>query len=359
MDDWQSGGIRIGNQTIRSMAYADDIVLVAKYPQDLKDMIQRLSRYAERRELTISTDKTKVVKFSAGGRRSPFTWKCGDGELQEVSTFCYLGFEFQANGSFKAHIKKLVSRGKKQVATVWSLGERMFPENFVIRKQMYASLVEPSMAYGCELFGFTENVQLERVQRTYFRWTLGVAPWTKIEGLMQEAALVPVHFRTSKRALEYEMRAQDSPCMALRECIRQTQENRFNIGMERRDFLDHLGYSMGSQYTAAQITQRYLDQLIQKAFLGEVIPFVLPGYLQRGRDYKMVARFRLGNETRVEQTWRKDRSCRVCQKEIETMDHVLECSGVDTREDVLHMSGVGRSTMFKILQWRAANEFKK
>ena len=91
--------------------------------------------------------------------------------------------------------------------------------------------------------------------------------------------------------------------------------------------------------TAAQITQRYLDQLIQKAFVGEVIPFVLPGYLQRGRDYKMVARFRLGNERRGEQTWRKDRSCRVCQKEIETMDHVLECSGGDKREDMLHISG--------------------
>lgn len=45
--------------------------------------------------------------------------------------------------------------------------------------QMYYSLVQPVFSNGCELFGFREHNVLERVQRKYLRWILGLAPWTK------------------------------------------------------------------------------------------------------------------------------------------------------------------------------------
>lgn len=364
MNNWQSGGTRVGSCSIRCLAYADDIVLIAKTPGELKDMISCLERYSRRRDMIISTEKTKVMKFSAGGRRSSQKWFCNGEVLEEVTSFNYLGFVFQSSGSHKNHLKLLAARGKSQVATVWSLGERMFPQNFTIRKQMYYSLVESATSYGCEIFGFAEREELERIQRMYFRWTLGVAPWTRVSAIYRETGTMPVHQRFVKRALRYQEKARESPCLALRACVEEMDRGLTSTARERTHLLNKLGFSKDyvnhlrerGTDVVATLVNRLNDQFLQCAEnTGEVNPLALPGYLVRGTEYKLVARFRLGNETRGDQMWRKDRSCRVCHEVAETLDHVLDCYG-GAKEDILHESGSGLATIKRILQWRKEAE---
>ena len=365
LDNWQSGGIRIGQSTIRCLEYADDIIIMARQPGELKDMIQCLKRYSDKRDMVISTEKTKVVRFSAGGRKSTHKWPCGDTFLEEVNSFNYLGFVFQSNGSYKKHLSAMATRGKTQVSKVWSIGERQFPENFKIRKAMYRPLVESCITYGSEIFGYEERPELERIQRKYWRWTLGVAPWTKVKALMRETMSTPIHFRTASRALNYELKASNSPCQALRECVKYNRTEVTPTASAKRLYLARLGFSEGvleemrarGVDTLGILRRRQEDQWVQTMSLeGEVSPFSLPGYLRRGKDYKMIARFRLGNETRGDQNWRRDRSCRVCDLHEETTRHLLECSGQDPNVVLLHENGRGREAMRRILDWRRAYE---
>lgn len=214
---WQSGGIVVGNTKIYSLAYADDIVLLATTPGDLKDMLARLVRYSDRLDMIMSPEKSKVMKFSKGGSSSTQNWPCGAANLEEVKAFSYLGFTFQCNGGFSKHVQTMASNGAKRVSATWSIGElKSFP--FKVRMQMYYSLIQPVISYGCELFGFREHEELERVQRKYLRWILGLAPWTKICLLRDETKCLPVYNMTSSRAVKYEMRAEESPCLLLRVC---------------------------------------------------------------------------------------------------------------------------------------------
>lgn len=118
MNNWQSGGIKIGSIIIRCLEYADDIVILSKDPKELKDMIGCLTRYSENRGMIISTEKSKVVRFIRGGRRSTQKFTCGGTNIEEVSSFAYLGFTFQCNGSFKKHIEVMAARGRAQVARI-------------------------------------------------------------------------------------------------------------------------------------------------------------------------------------------------------------------------------------------------
>lgn len=371
--NWQSGGVRIGQTVVRSLAYADDLVLMAHTPGELRDMLGCLRRYADSRDLIISCEKSKVMRFGLGGRKSTQRWPCGESYLEEVDSFKYLGFVFQCSGKYTKHVSALASVGKKQTSSVWSLAEHKFPNNFIVRKQMYTSLVESTMMYGAELFGLQEYPEIEAVQRRYIRWTLGVAPWTKIGSLYDEAKCTPVHTRTCKRALRYEFKAQTSPCILLRECVRENRgtvwignEKPNLIFLMRKKFIEEMGFSIeeidllveqGTDVTellTERRRQKFLEwQGAEMNQEGDIRPRCLAGYLLTGREIKMVARFRLRNEDWASQRWRAEKRCRVCGIEEETLTHVLECSGAGGSEhQLLDESGGGISMMKSILEWR-------
>jgi hypothetical protein len=211
LKNWQSGGVVVKRQKIVMLAYADDVAIMAETPEELKDMIKCLLRYANARDLIISTEKSKVMRFSRGGTRSRHKWPCGTDYLEEVRTFCYLGFHFQCTGTHSAHVKEVTSRAGRQLSRVWSLAERKFPDQFMIRKQMFHSLVEPIALYGCEVFGYRQYEEIERLQRKYLRWTLGLTPWTRNTALMFETRSRPLFYTTATRARNYEDRISRSP----------------------------------------------------------------------------------------------------------------------------------------------------
>ena len=71
--------------------------------------------------------------------------------------------------------------------------------------------------------------------------------------------------------------------------------------------------------------QRYdIDQTRYK----EVRTDHMPLYLQWGRGCKLVARFRLENETWASQRWRRDVGCRICGGADETGEHVAVCASL-------------------------------
>lgn len=69
LQEAQAGGIVIGKK-IWSLAYADGIALIPKTPEELKEMIGRMKRYLEKKELTLNVEKSKILTFKKGrGKR--------------------------------------------------------------------------------------------------------------------------------------------------------------------------------------------------------------------------------------------------------------------------------------------------
>ena len=204
----------------------------------------------------------------------------------------------------------MVAHGKRRVCETWSIGERKFRDNFLIRKQMFKSLVDPTITYGCEVFGYKAYEELERIQRRYFKWILGLGGYTKNDYVMEEAQLMPTHWTTASRAMRYEARSISSPCELLRECHRLIHSEEVNPYTEaRQKFFNSLGYSSreinhksraGEPYHQ-ELQDRYYGihkQLISYRLRGSryqeiSTPWGLPLYLTRGHNIKLIARFRL------------------------------------------------------------------
>jgi hypothetical protein len=83
------GEFKIGGQVIRTMKYADDLVLLAREEKVLQGMVDRLIEIGRRYEMEMNVDKTKVMRIS----RQPYTIKImiNQKQLENVEYFNYLG----------------------------------------------------------------------------------------------------------------------------------------------------------------------------------------------------------------------------------------------------------------------------
>lgn len=64
-------GVKIGDIRVWSLAYADDVVLLAKGEEAIKEMMKIVRRYLEEKDLVLSSTKSKILVFEEGrGRRT-------------------------------------------------------------------------------------------------------------------------------------------------------------------------------------------------------------------------------------------------------------------------------------------------
>lgn len=66
MREEQVEGVVIGKEKFWTISYADDVVIIAKTEAELKEMIKRFKKYLEKKNLSLSTEKSKVMVFEKG-----------------------------------------------------------------------------------------------------------------------------------------------------------------------------------------------------------------------------------------------------------------------------------------------------
>jgi hypothetical protein len=83
------GDFKVGEQVIRTVKYADDIVLLAKEETVLQGMIDRLIEIGKHYEMEMNVEKTKVMRISR--QPSPIKITIDQKQLENVEYFNYLG----------------------------------------------------------------------------------------------------------------------------------------------------------------------------------------------------------------------------------------------------------------------------
>lgn len=314
---------------------------MAERPGELKDMIKALQRFSARRRLQISEEKSKILMFSKGSRHSGINWEVNGQKYEEVKSFVYLGVEFQRNGQFTRHFKAVARKASRRATEVWSLGERLFPNSFPTRLQMWNSLVLPIFLYASEVTGYAEYEGYELIQRRYLKWTLGLPRGTRNAVLYTETGVKTIRSHALARALKYENRIPERRSETLRAAHKAMLGGSGHLWKDaRRRRYNELGWSTTeaeSQLVNPQFwqvmrqRQNYQeDQLrvvnIRKCEWYQAPATERPQYLKDNYcEYKIVSRFRCGAESRMSENWRGSVACRTCGEQEETMNHLVEC----------------------------------
>lgn len=104
-------------------------------------------------------------------------WKWGEETIEEVKEIKYLGYIMQKNEA-ERHIKERIRRAMIVMKRIWSIGERLFKEDFERRMKMFKSLIRSVILYGAEIWGWNNEGRIDKIIRKYTKW-LGYQDWTK------------------------------------------------------------------------------------------------------------------------------------------------------------------------------------
>lgn len=97
------GGVKLGEGRVYTLAYADDMVLLAGNEEEMRSMMERLEVYLDRKRMDLNTEKTKIVRFrKGGGREVKRDWRWKGKRMEVIKKFKYLDYILQKNGGQEA-----------------------------------------------------------------------------------------------------------------------------------------------------------------------------------------------------------------------------------------------------------------
>lgn len=150
-------GVKLKGEKIYSLAYADDIVLLAEEKERMRCMVRTMEEYLRKKGMELNVGKSKIVRFKKGGdRQKVMEWWWREEKIKEVKEFKYLGFTFQKNGEMKAHLKDRVKKEAAVMGQVWVIGKRKFGKEWGKRMWLFDVLVWSVIGYGAEIWGWKE-----------------------------------------------------------------------------------------------------------------------------------------------------------------------------------------------------------
>lgn len=163
------GGVKIEQEKICSLVYADDIVLLAEEENEMEDMISILEEYIDEKKLIVNVRKTEVVRFeNKVGRMNRMDWRWNGKQIAEVQKHTFLGYVFHENGQQKHHVKEKA----KKANSLLQLEE--FKGDWQRELEFFDIRVWPVMRDGSEIWGWKERKVMERVHDNFLKWLLGL-----------------------------------------------------------------------------------------------------------------------------------------------------------------------------------------
>ena len=171
-------GVLLNKVVVSCLLFADDIVLVARDADGLRQLRDIVQLHCVDLNMTLSVSKSKVMSASHD------LWELLEGDtiigtLEKVLTFKYLGVETKLNPrkSAAAMMDRAKNLAKSYRKTCISLANDG-PDTVDLTLCLWQNIAMPSILYGCEIVPFSASAidEIERHQSSVGKFTLGLPP---------------------------------------------------------------------------------------------------------------------------------------------------------------------------------------
>ena len=177
-------GVKLYNSVIKYIAYADDLVIIAKSSSELQDSMTSLFNYCQLNGLKINVSKTKVQIFHKGALSKvdkEFKFTINNIDVERVSYFTYLGITFTNQLSFTKHIESKISQANARAGLLFTRAQ-LKNQTLDLAKAAFNTYILPIFRYGLPIYinGLTKTSEesLNRVYTKFLKRYLGVPKYT-------------------------------------------------------------------------------------------------------------------------------------------------------------------------------------
>jgi len=179
-------GIKIGEEKVNILCYADDIAIMAPTQEDLQVMLNALNIWIKKWQLKINGTKSQVMIV---GPYVNYEGKpecnVGDIRLNYTAEYKYLGVQFDNNLSFIENSKILAESAGRALGAIIAKYKSNNSMCFSTYSKLFTSCVCPVSDYCAGVWGFNALEQADRIQARALRVFLGLhkrAPLAILEG---------------------------------------------------------------------------------------------------------------------------------------------------------------------------------
>jgi exonuclease III len=171
-------GVRIGDQKIRHLLFADDLVLFGSSEANLQHALEKFAAACVEAGMKISVAKSEALVLS----RTPTqcTLHVSGVPLRQVEKFKYLGVFFSSDGKGDVELNTRIGQAG---AVMRELGRSVVRKAELSQKakiSVFNSIYIPTLTYGHETWVMTERIR-SRVQAAEMRFLRGVVGVSRLD----------------------------------------------------------------------------------------------------------------------------------------------------------------------------------
>ena len=180
-------GIKIGDDIINSLLYADDIVLIAANEDDLQLLLKKLNSWCSKWRLEVNMLKTNVMHVrKAQAKRSDYSFLFEGRRVEYCERYKYLGITINEHLNFTQSVQDLCASAERALSGIISkmIKNKGFPFN--VYHTLYEACVCSVADYASEVLGFHEQAAVEKLHNRAIRAFLGLDKRTAVSGMRAE-----------------------------------------------------------------------------------------------------------------------------------------------------------------------------
>ena len=195
-------GIKIDEEKIAILLYADDIVIIADTAEDLRTGMKIATKWGKKWRCSFNQDKSKVIVFGQR-KNAEEEWSLGGEKIEQVKTYKYLGLDVKGNLAWNILRERLASKTRKAMTIAWAMGVQSGHLSALAADAVWKVLVRPIAEYGAEIWGDVKWEEMEKIQRKMGKRILGLNQSTNNEVVLGEIGWWKMKARRDMLRLRY------------------------------------------------------------------------------------------------------------------------------------------------------------
>ena len=201
-------GIKLGNNIISSIFFADDLVLIGSSRNALSELMRKTMKFCHNHRLEISEKKSKIMTHDATTGKTTFEGSPSQQHitLDKVISFKYLGAPLSSlpRNLFQSYNTQVKCRANHFLARVLSL-VKAGPDRASLAYSLWTQVALPSILYGCEVLPLTQCTinEVEKCQAAVGKLILQIPRSSANVSVHIDAGLKPVWAVVAEKVLLY------------------------------------------------------------------------------------------------------------------------------------------------------------
>ena len=171
------------------LAFADDLVLLAKNKADLQALLNILETWCRKWRVVINPKKSSVIHFRPRrAMETKYRFQVNEVEIVKVSTYKYLGVLFECFCNSSAVVEQLSGAGSRALGALIGKAKQNEDLSYGTFSQLFNSCVSPVLDYGSGAWSLgIDYPKLDAVTLRACRYYCGVphtAANLRVQGMM-------------------------------------------------------------------------------------------------------------------------------------------------------------------------------